>query len=146
MKRSFLILMFLVSSVVAGAQDFIGLNEQSIMQIMSEKKSRMTIDNKVKNDTFRYLKYCSEDEDETWIIFIDEKGKCNGVRITCDNRFLNEKRNELNTLYRSEEKDYWTYMSRGNEISVRLQDETWFFTITYQKTQHKGKSGNDRAA
>jgi len=106
----------------------------------------MIIDNKVKNDSFRYLKYCSEDEDETWIIFIDEKGKCNGVRITCDNRFLNEKRNELSTLYRSGEKDCWTYRSRGNEISVRLQDETWFFTITYQKTQQKGKSGNDRAA
>ena len=146
MKGSFLILMFLVSAISAGAQDFIGLNEQSIKQIMSEKNPRMIIDSKVKNDTFRYLKYCSEDKEETWVIFIDEKGRCNGVRITCDNRFLNERRKELNTLYRSGENDNWTYKSRGSEISVRLEDETWFFTITYQKTQQKGKSGNDRAA
>ncbi len=138
--------MFIVSAISAAAQDFIDLNERSIRQIMSKENPRLIIDNNVKNDAFRYLKYCSEDKDETWIIFIDEKGKCNGVRITCDNRFLNDRRKELSALYRSGEKDQWTYRSRGNEISVRLEDETWFFTITYRKTQQKGKSGNNRAA
>jgi hypothetical protein len=146
MKRSLIILLILVLAGSLGAQDFIGLSEQSIKQIMSKEKPRMIIDNKIKNDTFRYLKYCSEDEDETWVIFIDEKGKCNGVRITCDNSFLNDKRKELNTLYRANEKDKWIYKSRGDEICICLEDKTWFFTITYQRTQQKGKSGNDRAS
>ncbi len=146
MKRSLLILLFFVAAGSLGAQDFIGLNEQSIRLIMSDENPGMIIDDKVKNSSFRYLKYSSKDENETWVIFIDEKGKCNGVRVTCDNSFLPEKRKELNTLYRSREKDKWMYRSRGDEISVRLEDETWFFTITYQRTQEKGKSGNDRAA
>ena len=146
MKRSLLILLFIVGAGSLGAQNFIGLNEQSIRLIMSDENPTMIIDDKVKNSSFRYLKYSSKDENETWVIFIDEKGKCNGVRVTCDNSFLPEKREELNTLYRSREKDKWMYRSRGDEISVRLEDKTWFFTITYQRTQEKGKSGNNRAA
>ena len=146
MKGSLIILLLLISFCSAGAQDFIGLNEHSIRMIMSEDNPGMSIDEKVKNDTFRYLKYSSANENETWVIFIDEKGKCSGVRITCDNSFLADKRKELDNLYKPAEKDMWTHRSRGDEISIRLKDETWFFTITYQRTQQKGKSGNDRAA
>jgi len=146
MKGSLVILFLFISFCSAGAQDFIGLNEQKIRMIMSKENPGMTIDEKVKNDTFRYLKYSSGNEQETWVIFIDDKGKCSGVRITCDNSFLPEKRKELDNLYKPEEKDKWTHRSGGDEISIRLKDETWFFTITYQRTQQKGKSGNDRAA
>jgi hypothetical protein len=146
MKRSLVILLLIISFGSVGAQDFIGLNEQSIRVIMSEGNPGMKIDAKVKNDTFRYLKYSSVDENETWVIFIDEKGKCNGVRITCDNSFLTDKRKELDNLYKQAEKDRWIHRSRGDEISICLEDEAWFFTITYQRTQQKGKSGNDRAA
>ena len=146
MKRAQIILLLLISFCSARAQDFIGLNEHNIRMIMSKENPGLTIDNKVKNNTFRYLKYSSGNENETWVIFIDEKGKCNGVRITCDNSFLDEKRNELDSLYKPAEKDSWTHRSGGDEISIRLKNETWFFTITYQRTQQKGKSGNDRAA
>ena len=146
MKRALVILLLLTSLCSARAQDFIGMNEHGIRKIMSEDNPGMTIDEKVRNDTFRYLKYSSGNENETWVIFFDDKGKCSGVRITCDNSFLAGKRKELDTLYKPAEKDSWTHRSDGDEISIQLKDETWFFTITYQRTQKKGKSGNDRTA
>jgi hypothetical protein len=146
MKGALVILLLLINLCTTGAQDFIGLNEHRIRRIMSEKNPGMTMDEKLKNETFRYLKYSSGNENETWIIFMDEKGICNGVRITCDSSTLDEKIKELNSSYKPAEKDRWTYMSGADEISIRVKNETWFFTITYQKTQKKGKSGNDRAA
>ena len=146
MKRTLVISLLLISSCFAGAQDFIGMNERGVRRIMSEENPGMTIDEKFRNDTFRYLKYSSGNEKETWLIFFDENGKCSGVRITCDNSFLAGKRKELNTLYKPAEQDSWTHRSGSDEISIRLKDETWFFTITYQRTQKKGKSGNDRTA
>ena len=146
MKGALLILLLLINLCSAGAQDFIGLNERGIRRIMSEDHPGMTMDENLKNETYRYLKYSSGNENETWIIFMDEKGICNGVRITCDSSALDEKIKELNSSYKPAEKDSWTHMSGGNEISIRVKNETWFFTITYQKTQKKGKSGNNRAA
>lgn len=146
MKRALVILLLLISLGSAGAQDFIGMNDRDIRRIMSDEHPGMALDEKVRNDTFRYLKYSSGNENETWLIFFDEKGKCSGVRITCDNSFLAGKRKELDTMYKPAEQDSWTHRSGGDEISIRLKDETWFFTITYQRTQKKGKSGNDRTA
>jgi hypothetical protein len=146
MKRALIISLLLISLGSAWAQDFIGMNERGVRKIMSEEHPGLAPDEKVRNDTFRYLKYSSGNENETWVIFFDEKGKCSGVRITCDNSFLDGKRKELDTLYKPAEKDSWTHRSGGDEISIRLKDETWFFTITYQRTQKQGKSGNDRTA
>jgi hypothetical protein len=146
MKRALIISLLLISLSSAWAQDFIGMNERGVRKIMSEEHPGLSQDEKVRNDTFRYLKYSSGNENETWVIFFDEEGKCSGVRITCDNSFLDGKRKELDTLYKPAEKDSWTHRSGGDEISIRLKDETWFFTITYQRTQKQGKSGNDRTA
>jgi hypothetical protein len=145
-NRLIFILIFTLTFISAKAQDFIGLDEQAIRSIMSEKKPELIIDKKVRNTTYRYLKYYSKGEDETWIIFIDENGKCNGVRITCDNNCLNSKIKELNSLYRSGQTDRWFYRSRGEEISIILKQEKYFFTVTYEPTQQRRKSGDDRAA
>jgi len=139
------ILLTLVCST-AVAQELIGLPEKHVMEIMSADKPGLEIDNMFKNNTFRYLKYSSRDENETWVIFIDEKGKCKGVRITCDNSCYDRKVKELNDLYKTAETNRWSYRSGGDEITVSLNREAWFFTVTHERTNHKGKSGNDRAA
>jgi len=130
----------------AEAQDFIGLPEERIREIMKADRPGLNIDNRVKNNTFRYIKYSSGDDRETWLIFIDEKDRCNGVRITCDNMCYDMKIKELNDLYRSDEPNIWIYKSGGEEIIVRLKQESWFFTVTYERKKHTGKSGNDRTA
>ena len=72
MKRALVILLLLISLGSAGAQDFIGMNDRDIRRIMSDEHPGMALDEKVRNDTFRYLKYSSGNENETWLIFFDE--------------------------------------------------------------------------
>jgi hypothetical protein len=122
----------------ADAQEFIGLTEQSIKEIMTTNKPEMAIDNLIKNDTYRYLKYRSRDDSETWVIFLDEKGRCKGVRITCDNSCFDRKLKELNELYRPGDEHRWTYRADGSEIDITLKRESCFFTVTYERSKYKG--------
>ena len=147
MKQMYLItLLFLSSFAVAGAQDFIGLTDDKIKDIMTRERSGFLIDENYRNDDFRYLKYISKAGDETWLIFLGENGKCNGVRITCENSSLGAKISEMSRLYTAAGKDRWNYRSRGDEISVDLKKETYFFKITYTQRDKKAGSGNNRAA
>lgn len=146
MSRSILIILALFSFIPSGAQDLIGLNEPRIKVIMSEENPSLTINDKIRNELYRYLKYTSGEGGETWIIFLDEKGYCNGVRITYEKSSIDEKRNELTNLHKREGVDRWVYKSRGKLINVDLKDETWFFTVTYKISQHREKSGDDRTA
>lgn len=146
MSRSIIIFLILFAPLASGAQDLIGLNELKIRALMSDERPALTINDKIRNDTFRYLKYTSGEEGETWIIFLDEKGICNGVRITYAKSRIKEKRDELNSLHKIKATDSWFYRSHGRLISVDLEDETWFFTVTYKISQHREKSGDDRTA
>ncbi|MFN2314176.1 MAG: hypothetical protein ABR531_06940 [Bacteroidales bacterium] len=142
----FIIILLTLTGPAAEAQDFIGLPEEKIREIMAADRPRLSLDNKVINNTYRYLKYSSVDDNETWVVFIDEKGRCNGIRITCDNLCYDRKIKELNELYRPGEANLWSYRSGGEEISVRLKKESWFFTVTYERTKQRGRSGNNRTA
>lgn len=142
---SIIILLTLVRPATE-AQDFIGLPEEKIREIMSAERPGLSLDNMVRNNTYRYLKYSSEDDNETWVVFIDEKGRCNGVRITCDNSCYDRKLKELNESYRPDEANQWFFKDGREEISIRLKKESWFFTVTYERTKQKDRSGNDRTA
>ncbi len=142
----FIVIILTLLGPAAEAQDFIGLPEERIREIMSADRPGLYLDNKVRNNTFRYLKYSSGDDNETWVVFIDEKGRCNGVRITCDNSCYDRKIKELNELYIPGEANLWSYRAGGEEISIRLKKESWFFTVTFERTKQRGRSGNDRTA
>jgi len=146
MRRCLYILMLIFTFAKAGAQDFIGLTDVKIKEIMSTENPGMDLDQNYRNDQFRYLKYVSGGGDETWLIFIGKNGKCNGVRVTCDRTAVVAKIKELGRLYKSAGDNRWDFHSRGEDIRVDLKDETYFFTITYRRTDKRVRSGNDRAA
>lgn len=142
----FIIILLTLAGPSAEAQNLIGLPEERIREIMAAERPGLSLDNKVINKTYRYLKYSSGDDNETWVVFIDEKGNCNGIRITCDNSCYDRKTKELDELYKPGEANLWSYRSGGEEISVKLKKESWFFTVTYERTKQRGRSGNDRTA
>ncbi len=142
----FIIVLLTLLGPPSEAQDFIGLPEERIREIMSADMPGLSLDNRVRNNTYRYLKYSSGDDNETWVVFIDEKGRCNGVRITFDNSIYDSKIKELNELYIPGEVNLWSYRAGGEDISVRLKKESWFFTVTYERTKQRGRSGNNRTA
>lgn len=136
MKRLLLSLIILVLLVPAGAQEFIGLSEKNIRRTMAGENPGLTPDNSVRNEVFRYLKYHSVDDNETWLIFLDDIGRCNGVRITYGINGYDSRIRELNEKYEPSGLNRWTYRSGWNVVEVRLKRDDWFFTVTHIPFQH----------
>jgi hypothetical protein len=135
MKNILLIGMFCFCLLPVRSQNFIGMKEDRIRDVIAAEEPEMTIDTKVKNDTFRYLKYRSGSDDETWLIFFDEKGRCNGVRITCDNTILDRKVREMNGLYSQNGFDRWSHGSGNDEIAITLKRDSSYFSLTWKRVR-----------
>jgi hypothetical protein len=136
MKRILLSLILLVFLMPLHAQEFYGLPEKSIRAVMARDFPGLTPDNSVRNDLYRYLKYHSADDNETWLIFLDERGRCNGVRITYSNNLYDSKIRELNEKYGYDRDGVWSYRIERNLITVKVNRDAWFFTITHERIHH----------
>jgi len=113
------------------AQEFYGMTEKSIRAVMERDFQGLTPADMVRNDAYRYLKYYSADDDETWLIFLDERNRCKGVRITYSNTLYDTKISELNRKYGHDEGGKWSYRLEGNRIVVTVHRDEWFFTVTH---------------
>lgn len=136
MKRLQLSLILLVLLIPVKAQEFCGMPEKSIRAVMAKGFPGLTPDNLVRNDIYRYLKYHSADDNETWLIFLDENGRCNGVRITYSNSLYDAKIRELNEKYGYKKDGSWSYRSGRYVIFVRVKRDEWFFTVTHSMVYH----------
>ena len=136
MKRLQLSLILLVLLIPARAQEFYGMPEKSIRAVMARDFPGLTPDNSVRNELYRYIKYHSADDNETWLIFLDERGRCNAVRITCSNNLYDAKIRELNEKYGYDRDGRWSYRIGRDNITVRVQRDAWFFTVTHERIYH----------
>lgn len=146
MKRILLLVLLFFCMLSLKSQKFIGLHEGAVMQLMDGEHPALALQSDIRNSSVRYLKYISNDGDETWIIFLDEKGVCNGVRMTCANSRYDSRIRELNSLYQSGDMYSWSYTENSDKIDIRLTRDEYFFTVTWERAKKRGKSGNDRAA
>ena len=117
------------------SQNFIGMKEDKIRVAMASEKPEMTLDTRVKNESFRYLKYLSRNENETWLIFLDDKGRCNGVRITYDKNIMDKKVSEMNGMYSQKGSDRWSYGSGNDEVAISLKRDSSFFSVTWERAR-----------
>ncbi|HCM60582.1 MAG TPA: hypothetical protein DIS74_09450 [Bacteroidales bacterium] len=136
MRKLLLTLTALVMLAPAQAQEFIGLTGKKIRDVMASDNPGLTPDNSVRNNLFRYLKYHSEDENETWLIFLDDRDRCNGVRITGSIKGYEEAIKELNEKYRPEGLNVWTYRAGREIITVMVKKDAWYFTVTHERIHH----------
>lgn len=146
MKRIVLVTALLFCILSMRSQGFIGLHELNIMQVMDVDHPGLKLQSDIRNISVRYLKYISNDSEETWVIFLDERGFCKGVRITCANSRYDSRIRELNELYQPGEINRWSYTEGSGKIDVSLTRDDYFFTVTWERAKKRGKSGNDRAA
>ncbi len=137
MKRLHLSLILLVLFMPLRAQEFDGMTEKGIRAIMAKDFPGLTPDNLVRNDIHRYLKYHSADNNETWLIFLDDKDRCKGTRITYSIGLYDTKVSELNKKYRSEKDGKWSYTMGRELITVEVKRDVWFFTVTHERTHKK---------
>ena len=131
MKRLQLSLILLIFMIPVKAQEFYGMTEKNIRALMERDYQGLTPDNMVRNNLFRYLRYHSADDDETWIIFLDDRNRCKGVRITYSNTLYDTKISELNRKYGYGEGGKWSYRLERNRIAGTVHLDEWFFTVTH---------------
>ena len=136
MKRILLSLTILVLLIPVKAQEFYGLPEKTIRAVMARDFPQLTSDNAVKNNVYRYIKYQSANDNETWLIFLDERGRCNGVRITYNSSLYDAKIRELNEKYGYDKDGIWSYRMGRDLITVKVQRDAWFFTVTHERIYH----------
>jgi hypothetical protein len=146
MKRILLATLLFFCMLSLKSQEFIGRHESNIMQVMNGEHPELALQSDIRNSSVRYLKYISKDNEETWIIFLDDRGICKGVRITCANSRYDNRIRELNEFYQPGGNNRWSYTEKSEKIDVSLQRDDYFFTVTWERAKKRGKSGNDRAA
>lgn len=128
--------LIMLAMVPAQAQEFIGLSGKKIRDVMASENPGLTPDNAVRNNTFRYLKYYSEDDSETWLIFLDDRDRCYGVRITCGINGYDAAIKELNEKYRPEGINVWSYRAGRDRINVIVKKDASYFTVTHERLHH----------
>ncbi len=130
-RKSLLLALLSVLTTALSAQAFVGMNRPKVISEMNGFKDDFVLDETVRNDKYDYLKYLSDDGLETWIIVFGSDDKCKAVRVTCSNGLLLKKRKELDNMYTKEGSDRWSYNNRDGFVFVILENQTWYFTITY---------------
>ena len=128
MKTISLFAIMIFTIVGAYSQNLIGYNDVEIKEYMKENHMDMNPHN-VTNNSFKYLKYSDNYENQTLLFFLDPNLICQSVRLICESRFKEEKVKEFNSIYKISGKNRWIDNRDGKDYIIEISDEKWFCVI-----------------
>ena len=128
---AFLVLCTLSLPVLS--QNFIGMAPEQIAAVIKSDYPQFKIDKNAVNNTYNYLKYVDKISEQTVLFFLSDKNTCTYVRWMSDYSNLNELLGMLNNKYKKTGINTWTYSDKGENYTVKMEEEEWYFTITYRK-------------
>lgn len=114
-------------------QNFIGLNSAEIAGLMKSAHPQFKLDKSTVNHSFTYLKYIDKITEQTVLFFMSDKDQCTYVRWISDYSNLNEIIEKLNSEYKRSNTNQWIYTDKGEEYSVTLVEDEWYFTVNFRK-------------
>jgi hypothetical protein len=112
------------------AQNYIGLHKDEIMQLMRENKRNFKLNTSSVNNAYNYLKYEDNISEQTMLFFLSKEDTCKYLRLMSDYSNLNDVLDNLNSKYTKSGKDKWTYVDKGKNYIVKLDEGDWYFTVT----------------
>lgn len=128
----FTFILLLFASTVFGQHNFIGLDKKDI-----EKKMENDYPNfyqaKVINRSYNYLKYQDDLGEQTILFFLNDDDECFSMKMMSHYVYLGEEITKLNKNYTKEGDDKWTFEDGGDNYTVKLKQEQWFFSIIVKK-------------
>lgn len=128
-----LILLFSASVMPVKAQNYIGLNPAEIAVLLKSANPQFKLDRNAVNPAFKYLKYVDKITEQTILFFMSDKDLCTYVRWMSDYSNLNDMINELNKKYKKSGNNTWSYTDKGENYTVKLEEDEWFFTVSFRK-------------
>jgi hypothetical protein len=122
-----------ISFMSALSQNYIGMGPVEIAAAMKAGNPQFKLDKTAVNNTYKYLKYVDKISEQTILFFMTEKNVCTYVRWMADYSNLNDIIPMLNKKYRKTGENTWSYADKGENYSVKMEEEEWYFTITFRK-------------
>jgi hypothetical protein len=128
-----IVIFILVCSFHVAGQHFIGLNKNELAAAIKEMNPQFKLDKNAVNHAYKYLKYVDKISEQTILFFLSEDDVCTYVRWMADYSNLNDIILMLNKKYRKTGENTWSYTDKGENYSVKMEEEEWYFTITFRK-------------
>jgi hypothetical protein len=134
-RTDILILSMVISllSLSVNAQNFIGLNKTEIAELIKVQHPQFKLDKNAVNPTYKYLKYVDKISEQTILFFLSDTDICTYVRWMSDYSNLNDMINMLNSTYKKNGVNAWTFTDKGVRYTVKLEEEEWYFTISFRR-------------
>jgi hypothetical protein len=118
---------------VMQGQNFIGHNSAEIAGLMKTVNPQFKLDKNAVNHTFKYLKYVDRISEQTILFFMSDKDECTYVRLMSDYSNLSDMIESLNKKYKKNGTNTWSFAENGEDYSVTLAEDEWYFTVSYHK-------------
>jgi hypothetical protein len=128
--KAILVLFLFVICFNATGQNLIGYHEKDIRIFMKEKQKNMTFQSFTNNSTFKYLKYCNQDETQTLLFFLTSDSVCKSERLVCDKSLKSQKIREMDSAYKKSGENTWTETKNNKKYLIELKEEAYTFNIT----------------
>jgi hypothetical protein len=132
-RNILILLLFFASFISSEAQNFIGLNSSEIAGVMKSAYPQFKLDKNAVNTTYKYLKYVDKISEQTILFFLSDKDFCTYVRWMSDYANLNDMTSMLNKNYKKSGVNTWAFTDKGEKYSVKLEEDEWFFTVSFRK-------------
>jgi hypothetical protein len=133
MKKILIVVLAYCIFPMLHGQNFIGLNSAEIAGLMKSVHPQFKPDKSTINHSFKYLKYIDKISEQTVLFFMSDNDLCTYVRWMSDYSNLNEIIESLNRKYKKNGTNSWTYTDKGEEYSVTLVEDEWYFTVNFRK-------------
>lgn len=101
--------------------------------MMKTKNPQFKLDKSTVNHEYKYMKYVDKISEQTLLFFLSDADVCTYVRWMCDYSNLSDMISMLNASYKKSGVNTWTYASKGFKYTVKLEEEEWYFTISFRK-------------
>lgn len=119
---------------IASGQNLVGLKEREIIEYMAGKMPDFIKQRDVKNPHYNYLRYQTAGEDQTLLIFLDNKGKCREVRYIFEKNHRESVVREYDSTFLKVGDNLWKDKKGRKEYSIMMSDETWYYNVTIRET------------
>lgn len=129
--RLFLTFLFLfVIALPVKTQNLIGYHRSDIIKIMKEKQSVYSLDDKLINPVYNYLKYVDALRNRTLLFFLSEEDICTYYKLMSDYAYLKSTRKRMDKKFIRLNDSIWVQRINKKEYIKKLKKGEWFFTVT----------------
>jgi len=128
-KRTFILLVILLSGMNMLAQPLIGLSKEEVQTTVKKSYSEFKLDKSITQQAYNYLKFVNDSETKTMIVFFNEDDYCTYTKTVCDYSEYDFVLDELKKSCRKVADEQWEYKEDGKTYVITMEQADWYFIL-----------------